>query len=325
MNRTLIVELESLRKEFGDLVAVDGASFSISEGEVFGLLGPNGAGKTTILHMLATLLRPTRGTARVNGYDVIKQPSKVRKSIGMVFQEPSSDDLLTGYENLKLHALLYGVPRSIREKRIEEVLDLVDLTDRKRDFVKHYSGGMRRRLEIARGLLHNPKVLFLDEPTLGLDPQTREHIWHYIEGLVAEQNISVIITTHYMEEADRLCDRIAIVDHGKVVVLDTPENLKRELGGDIVKLEIKGPDLKAVEALPYVKKVEVKGSSVFLTVTDAGSHIQEILSLVGRVSTAELRPPSLDDVFMHYTGREYKEEGEEGGFWERAMTASERR
>jgi ABC-2 type transport system ATP-binding protein len=321
----LIVELESLRKEFGDLVAVDGASFSIKEGEVFGLLGPNGAGKTTILHMLATLLRPTGGRARVNGYDVVREPSKVRKSIGMVFQEPSSDDLLTGYENLKLHALLYGVPRSIREKRIKEVLALVDLSDRRRDLVKHYSGGMRRRLEIARGLLHSPKVLFLDEPTLGLDPQTREHIWHYIEGLVAEQKISVIITTHYMEEADRLCDRIAIVDHGKVVVLDTPENLKRELGGDIVKLEIEKPDLKAVEVLPYVKKVEVKGSSVFLTVEDAGAHIQEILSLVGKVSTVELRPPSLDDVFMHYTGREYKEEGEEGGFWERAMTASERR
>ncbi len=325
MNRTLIVELESLRKKFGDLVAVDGATFSINEGEVFGLLGPNGAGKTTILHMLATLLRPTGGKARVNGYDVVREPAKVRKSIGMVFQEPSSDDLLTGYENLKLHALLYGVPRGIREKRIKEVLDLVDLWDRRGDLVKHYSGGMRRRLEIARGLLHNPKVLFLDEPTLGLDPQTREHIWHYIEGLVAEHKISIIITTHYMEEADRLCDRIAIVDHGRLVVLDTPENLKQELGGDIVKLEIREPNLKAVESLPYVKKVEVKGSAVFLTVTDAGAHIQEILSLVGKVNTAELRPPSLDDVFMHYTGREYKEQGEEGGFWERAMTASERR
>jgi ABC-2 type transport system ATP-binding protein len=321
----LIVELQSLRKEFGDLTAVEGASFSISEGEVFGLLGPNGAGKTTTLHMLATLLRPTSGTARVNGYDIVREPAKVRKSIGMVFQEPSSDDLLTGYENLKLHALLYGVPRGVREKRIKEVLDLVDLWDRRNDLVKHYSGGMRRRLEIARGLLHNPKVLFLDEPTLGLDPQTREHIWQYIESLVAEQRISIIITTHYMDEADRLCDRIAIVDHGRLVVLDTPENLKRQLGGDIVRLEIKEPNLKAVEGLSYVKKVEVKGTSVFLTVTDAGAHIQEILSLIGKVDMAELRPPSLDDVFMHYTGREYKEEGEEGGFWERAMTASERR
>lgn len=321
----MIVELQSLRKEFGDLTAVEGASFSISEGEVFGLLGPNGAGKTTTLHMLATLLRPTSGTARVNGYDIVREPAKVRKSIGMVFQEPSSDDLLTGYENLKLHALLYGVPRGVREKRIKEVLDLVDLWDRRNDLVKHYSGGMRRRLEIARGLLHNPKVLFLDEPTLGLDPQTREHIWQYIESLVAEQRISIIITTHYMDEADRLCDRIAIVDHGRLVVLDTPENLKRQLGGDIVRLEIKEPNLKAVEGLSYVKKVEVKGTSVFLTVTDAGAHIQEILSLIGKVDMAELRPPSLDDVFMHYTGREYKEEGEEGGFWERAMTASERR
>jgi ABC-2 type transport system ATP-binding protein len=243
----------------------------------------------------------------------------------MVFQEPSSDDLLTGYENLKLHALLYGVPANVRKKRIEEVLNLVGLWDRRGDLVKHYSGGMRRRLEIARGLLHSPKVLFLDEPTLGLDPQTREHIWEYVEKLVAEQKLSIIITTHYMDEADRLCDRIAIVDHGKIVVLDTPENLKRTLGGDIIKLEIESPNVKAVESLPYVKKVEAQGSTLYLTVTDARSHIQEVLSLVGKVGGVELHPPSLDDVFMHYTGREFKEEGEEGGFWERAMTASERR
>jgi ABC-2 type transport system ATP-binding protein len=321
----LIVEVEGLRKEFGNLVAVDGVSFSIGEGEVFGLLGPNGAGKTTTLHMLATLLKPSGGTARINGFDVLKQPAKVRKSIGMVFQEPSSDDLLTGYENLKLHALLYGVPANVRKKRIEEVLNLVGLWDRRGDLVKHYSGGMRRRLEIARGLLHSPKVLFLDEPTLGLDPQTREHIWEYVEKLVAEQKLSIIITTHYMDEADRLCDRIAIVDHGKIVVLDTPENLKRTLGGDIIKLEIESPNVKAVESLPYVKKVEAQGSTLYLTVTDARSHIQEVLSLVGKVGGVELHPPSLDDVFMHYTGREFKEEGEEGGFWERAMTASERR
>ncbi|MGA1974886.1 MAG: ATP-binding cassette domain-containing protein [Conexivisphaerales archaeon] len=321
----MIVEVEGLRKEFGNLVAVDGVSFSIGEGEVFGLLGPNGAGKTTTLHMLATLLKPSGGTARINGFDVLKQPAKVRKSIGMVFQEPSSDDLLTGYENLKLHALLYGVPANVRKKRIEEVLNLVGLWDRRGDLVKHYSGGMRRRLEIARGLLHSPKVLFLDEPTLGLDPQTREHIWEYVEKLVAEQKLSIIITTHYMDEADRLCDRIAIVDHGKIVVLDTPENLKRTLGGDIIKLEIESPNVKAVESLPYVKKVEAQGSTLYLTVTDARSHIQEVLSLVGKVGGVELHPPSLDDVFMHYTGREFKEEGEEGGFWERAMTASERR
>ncbi len=321
----MIVEVEGLRKEFGGFVAVDGISFSIAEGEVFGLLGPNGAGKTTTLHMMATLLKPTSGTARINSFDVRKEPAKVRRSIGMVFQEPSSDDLLTGYENLKLHALLYGVPSGIRKERIREVLDLVALWDRKDELVKHYSGGMRRRLEIARGLLHSPKVLFLDEPTLGLDPQSREHIWKYIEKLVEEKRLSIIITTHYMDEADRLCDRIAIVDHGKIVVLDTPANLKRTLGGDVVKLEAVSPNIEATKALPFVKAVEVQGSSVFLTVEDARSHIQEILSVVGKVEGVELHPPSLDDVFMHYTGREYKEEGEEGGFWERAMTASERR
>jgi ABC-2 type transport system ATP-binding protein len=321
----LIVELQALRKKFGDFAAVDGVSFSIGEGEVFGLLGPNGAGKTTTLHMLATLLRPTSGTAKVNGYDVVKQPSKVRKSIGMVFQEPSSDDLLTGYENLRLHALMYGVPSDIRARRIQEVLTLVDLSDRKDDLVKHYSGGMRRRLEIARGLLHNPKILFLDEPTLGLDPQTREHIWQYIERLVTEQRISIIITTHYMDEADRLCDRIAIVDHGKVVVLDSPENLKRALGGDMIRMEISNPNLKAIEGLPFVKKVDVADSTVTLTVTDARSHLQEILERIGKVDSVELRPPSLNDVFMHHTGREFREQEAEGGFWERIMTSSERR
>src|SRR2546427_1635860 len=182
----MIIEAKDLTKKFEHLTAVDRINFSIEEGEVFGLLGPNGAGKTTTLHMLATLLKPTSGSATVNGFDIAKQNSQVRKSIGIVFQEPSSDDLLTGYENLKLHALMYGIPRSLAVKKIDEVLRLVDLTDRKNDQVKKYSGGMRRRLEIARGLLHEPKVLFLDEPTLGLDPQTREHIWAYIEKLVKE-------------------------------------------------------------------------------------------------------------------------------------------
>lgn len=321
----MIVDVLGLTKNFGSLTAVDNVNFSIGEGEVFGLLGPNGAGKTTTLHMMATLLKPTSGTAKVNGFDIVKEPAKVRKSIGMVFQEPSSDDLLTGYENLKLHAFLYGVASNMYRKRIGEVLDLVDLQDRRNDLVKHYSGGMRRRLEIARGLLHNPRILFLDEPTLGLDPQTREHIWAYIEKLVKEQKLSIIITTHYMDEADRLCDRIAIIDHGKIAVLDTPENLKRALGGDIVRMEISNPDVRAVKALSFVKKIDVRDSTVTLTVEDARTHLQEILGVVGKVDSVELRPPSLNDVFLHYTGRQYREEGEEGGFWERAMTASTRR
>jgi ABC-2 type transport system ATP-binding protein len=321
----VILDVQHLRKDYGDFTAVDDASFSIEEGEVFGLLGPNGAGKTTTLHMLATLLRPTSGTAKVNGHDIVTQPGMVRKSIGMVFQEPSSDDLLTGYENLKMHALLYGIPASLRGNRIKEVLALVDLTDRKDEQVRHYSGGMRRRLEIARGLMHNPRVLFLDEPTLGLDPQTRTHIWEYIERLVREQRISIIVTTHYMDEADRLCDHIAIIDHGRIVVLDSPENLKRMLGGDIIRLEMQNPDVNSVEALPYVKKVEIHGPTVSLTVEDGRSHIQEILARIGKVDSVELHPPSLEDVFLRYTGREFREQQAEGGFWERVMTSSGRR
>jgi len=325
LSSSVIVDVKNLKKQYGEFPAVDGLSFSIEEGEVFGLLGPNGAGKTTTLHMLATILRPTSGTASINGYDIVRQPSKVRKSIGMVFQEPSSDDLLTGAENLRMHAMLYGVPSPLREERAKEVLELVDLTDRKDGLVKHYSGGMRRRLEIARGLLHNPKILFLDEPTLGLDPQTREHIWKYVERLVAEQKISIIITTHYMDEADRLCDRIAIVDHGKIVVDDSPEVLKRALGGDMVRLTMSNPKLEAIREMPFVKKVEVRDRTVLLTVEDAGSHAQEILAVIGKVDSVELRPPTLNDVFLQYTGREYREQGEEGGYWQRIMTAEARR
>jgi len=304
-----VVVIENLSKIYNrDVRAVDGISFAISEGEIFGLLGPNGAGKTTTLHILATLLKPTAGTAKIDGYEVGRQPSKVRKRIGIVFQEPSSDELLTGYENLKLHAFMYGVPSEIRKDRIDEALNLADLTGRKDDLVKHYSGGMRRRLEIARGLLHRPRVLFLDEPTLGLDPQTREHIWDYIERLVVELKISVILTTHYMDEADRLCDRIAIIDHGKIVALDTPENLKRALGGDVIRLQMSSPNLSAVDVLPYIRKVDVHDRLVSLTVLDASSHIQEILAVIGKVDTVELRPPSLSDVFLHYTGREYREQ-----------------
>ncbi len=231
------VEIEGLTKRYGDLLAVDSLNLSIDEGEIFGLLGPNGAGKTTTLSMLATLVKPTSGTARVNGHDIITHPADVRRSIGIVFQDPSSDDVLTGRENLYLHALMFGVPKEERRKRMDYVLRLVDLQDRANDIVKKYSGGMRRRLELARGLLHNPRILLLDEPTLGLDPQTREHIWAYIENLVKSEKVSVIITTHYMDEADRLCNRVAIIDHGQVSALDTPSALKSKLGGEIIKLQ----------------------------------------------------------------------------------------
>lgn len=309
--------LKKVFKDKKDVVAVDNLSFEINEGEVFGLLGPNGAGKTTTLSMLATLVKPTSGTAEINGFDILKQPHEVRKSIGIVFQNPSSDDLLTGYENLELHGLLYGVPKNIREKRIKNVLELVDMWGRKDDQVKKYSGGMRRRVELARGLLHDPKILFLDEPTLGLDPQTREHIWNYIEKLVKEKKVTIILTTHYMDEADRLCDRIAIIDFGKIVVLDTPEKLKRDLGGEIIRLKIKRPNLEEVKKLKYVEKISMLNGVVSLTVKDANKHLQEILKVIGKVESVESRSPTLNDVFLHYTGREFREEGAEGGFWER--------
>jgi len=324
-----IIEVKDLTKIFKDknkeLTAVDHVSFEINEGEVFGLLGPNGAGKTTTISMLATLQKPSSGTATVNGYDIVKQPANVRKSIGIVFQEPSSDDLLTGYENLKLHALLYGVPGSEVQKRIEEALRLVDLYDRKDEIVKKYSGGMRRRLEIARGLMHTPKVLFLDEPTLGLDPQTREHMWHYIERLVAEKKITIILTTHYMDEADRLCNRIAIVDKGKIVVMDEPKKLKQGLGGSVISLKMKQPSIEPFRKLKYVDEARIADSTVFLTVKDANNHLQEILKLAGDVESVELHSPTLNDVFLHYAGREFREDSPEGGFFERMAAARNRR
>ena len=317
----VVIETSGLAKKFGHLMAVDHISLSIREGEVFGLLGPNGAGKTTTLSMLATLLKPTEGTAKVNKHDIVKESDAVRRSIGIVFQDPSSDDILTGRENLYLHALMYGVEKNIREQRIREVLRLVDLEDRADSRVKIYSGGMRRRLELARGLLHRPKILFLDEPTLGLDPQTREHIWEYIRRLADQEGVTVILTTHYMDEAERLCDRVAIIDDGKIVALDTPDQLKQIIGGDIVRLRINNPKLSSIKELPYVVKVEQTDGFVILTLKNSSAHLQEILGLVGNAESVELRTPTLNDVFLHYTGHEIREADAEGGFFERAARA----
>ncbi len=311
------VETENLTKKYNDLLAVDQLNLRIKEGEIFGLLGPNGAGKTTTLSMLATLLKPTTGTARVNNYDIISQSSEVRQSIGIVFQDPSSDDVLTGWENLYLHSLMFGVSKEERKRRIDYVLGLVDLKDRAGDIVKKYSGGMRRRLELARGLLHKPRILFLDEPTLGLDPQTREHIWEYIEHLVKTERVTIIITTHYMEEADRLCNRIAIIDHGRVVALDSPSNLKMKMGGEVIKLQTRSPALDKIKGLDYVTSVNTTDKGVVLTVKNASAHLQEILGEIGQVESVEIRTPTLNDVFLHYTGREIREEAGEGGVMER--------
>jgi ABC-2 type transport system ATP-binding protein len=231
-----IIEVKELTKRYDSLVAVDHVSFAVEKGEIFGFLGPNGAGKSTTISMLATILTPSGGDATISGFSIRRQRDAVRRAIGMVFQDASLDNRLTAEENLRFHARLYGVPKDDYRRRMEEVLRLVDLWDRKRDIVETFSGGMKRRLEIARGLIHYPDVLFLDEPTIGLDPQTRALLWDYVLKLKHDRAMTIFMTTHYMDEAE-YCDRIGIIDHGKIVALDTPANLKRQLGGDVVRIE----------------------------------------------------------------------------------------
>ena len=314
-----MIKIRGLTKKYGSHIAVDNLTLDIYENEVFGLLGSNGAGKTTTIHMLATLLKPSSGSATVNGYDIVSQPSRVRSSIGIVFQAPSSDDMLTGYENLQLHSMLYSVPRNIRKQRIEEVLNLVGLTERMHDQVKTYSGGMRRRLEIARGLLHKPKVMFLDEPTLGLDPASRETMWRYIQRLVKEERMTVILTTHYMEEADILCNRIGIIDKGRIVALDTPKGLKAGLGGDVIRIKTQQQrynNSDKIGQLDFVRKVEQNDGFLVVSVNNAKRDLPILLRHV-EAEMAESASPTLNDVFIHLTGRNIKEQEPEGGFAEK--------
>ncbi len=307
------IHVEGLRKEFDGFVAVDTISFDIEDGEIFGLLGPNGAGKTTTISMLATLLEPTAGTALVNGVDIRGDQDGVRKSIGIVFQDQSLDEELTAWENMDFHGRLYRIPREVREERISTLLRLVELEDRKDSLVKTFSGGMRRRLEIARGLLHEPKVLFLDEPTLGLDPQTRNHLWHYIQSLNTEKGVTIILTTHYMDEADRLCDRIGIIDHGTIIAMDTPRRLKDRIGGDVVT--VVSPDAAAIPAIltaEWVIKTECHDGQATIHLHDAETHIVELIGLFGthalEISSVAIRKPTLEDVFLYYTGKTIREE-----------------
>jgi len=314
-----LIIVKNLVKKYSDFKALNGLSFEVKENEIFGLLGPNGAGKTTLIHILATLLKPTEGGAVVNGFDVLRNAIKVRQSIGVVFQAPSSDDILTGYENLKVHALLYGIPRKIREKRISEVLQLVGLADRKDDQVKKYSGGMRRRLEIARGLLHHPKVFFLDEPTLGLDPKSRESMWKYIKKIVREEKVTIILTTHYMEEADMLCDRIGFITNGKIIALDSPSKLKQEIGGDIVKITFSAevPLDEEFTKFNFVHKVEQKENSVTIYMEEVNSNLHMLIKDLNGVQTIEYNKPTLNDVFLKLSGDSLSGDSPEGGFMQR--------
>ncbi len=303
------IHVEHLVKRFGSLTAVDDISFSVAPGEFFGFLGPNGAGKTTTISILCTLLRPTSGHVLVNGFDVVRQPYAVRRSIGLVFQDPTLDDRLTAIENLEFHARAYNVPSAVWRPRSEQLLRVVELWDRRNHLVRTFSGGMRRRLEVARGLIHHPQILFLDEPTIGLDPQTREHIWSYLFALHKQEQITLFLTTHYMEETER-CDRIAIIDRGKISALDTPSRLKERVGGDVVTLRTPDPEL----AMSRLKeRFDVTASrqdgEVRLEVAHGEQLIPRLVAELGvPVQAVSLHQPTLDDVFLKLTGSTIREQ-----------------
>ena len=304
-----VIEASNLVKRFGELEAVKGVSFSVKEGEIFGFLGPNGAGKTTTINILCTLLKPTDGQAKVNGYDVIKERSQVRQSIGLVFQEPALDDYLTAEQNLRFHGYAYGIPKNVLEPRLKELLEMMELWDRRKGKINTYSGGMKRRLEIARGLLHHPRVLFLDEPTLGLDPQTRRRIWDYIHDLRKRENLAIFMTTHYMDEAEN-CDRIAIIDHGRTVALDTLEKLKDGVGGDVisVKTEDNEEAMRLLEG-QYKLKPGIENGIISFTVPHGEEFLPKFVSgFPLRLLSIGLRRPTLEDVFLKLTGRNIREQ-----------------
>lgn len=312
----VIVRAINLTKIYNNTVkAVDGVSFEVYKGEIFGLLGPNGAGKTTTIKMLTTVIKPSSGTAYINGYDIIKDSSKVRRLISVVPQEFTADEDLTGYENLILTADLYGIPRDISKKRALELLELVGLKEAAKRKVETYSGGMRRRLEIACGLINRPVLLFLDEPTLGLDVQTRYAIWDYIRKLKEEFNMTLFLSTHYLEEADSLCNRIAIIDHGKIVKIGSPEELKRSLGGDVIEIKIDSANIDLSEyiySVPGVKEVK-KIDATYRIKASAGEEVApQIFELIRQkgylIKSVSISKPSLDEAYLEITGRRLREE-----------------
>ena len=303
-----IIEVDGLSKSFGKLEAVKDVHFGVQPGEVFGFLGPNGAGKTTTINMLCTLLTPSAGRASVNGFDVVRERADVRRSIGLVFQQPTLDEYLSADQNLRFHAYAYGLPGDVRERRMNELMEMVDLADRRKGPVRTYSGGMKRRLEIARGLLHHPKVLFLDEPTLGLDPQTRRHIWNYLYALRDREGLTIFMTTHYMDEAEG-CDRIAVIDHGSIVGLGSPEVLKHEVGGDLITVGTDDVAAAAAEIKTrYQLEATIRDSTVSFHVEGGERFLPEFVRSFQRpIISIGLRRPTLDDVFLHLTGREIRD------------------
>jgi len=304
-----VIQVENLRKKYDAIKAVNGISFSVKRGEIFGFLGPNGAGKTTTINILCTLIRPTAGVAYINGYNVSSNPDQVRNSIGLVFQETTLDNHLTAEENLFLHAMLYGVSRKEFIQRKIEVLKLCELWERRKVRIENFSSGMKRRLEIARALINQPKILFLDEPTIGLDPQTRKKVWDYIFTVRKKKDITIFLTTQYLNEAEN-CDRVAIIDHGKIIALDTPGNLKKMIGGDIITIKTEDNEKAETEFKQRFPEYSIKrlGKEIKIEV-DQGDEFLPILvkSLPSKIISMELRRPTLEDVFLELTGRQIRE------------------
>lgn len=304
-----IITVQNLTKNFDKITAVNDISFEVEEGSIFGFLGPNGAGKTTTINILCTLLSPTAGKTFIAGHDCMKEPSEVRKAIGLVFQDTTLDKDLTAYENLIFHAYLYNVPKQKMRERVYDALKFAELYDRRDDLVKKFSGGMKRRLEVARGLIHRPRVLFLDEPTLGLDPQSRANLWEFIKELPRQHNVTIFMTTHYMEEAE-VCDRIAIMDNGKIIATGSPAELKTTIGGDVVYIRT-ADNSKSKEEIKRLLGFEVseKGDELYMTCAMGDTCIPEMLRTIGgRVLSVRLQRPTLNDVFLKLTGKAIRDE-----------------
>ena len=329
-----VIKTCHLTKKFGKTTAVDDISFDVEAGEIFGFLGPNGAGKSTTIMMLNTLLSPSSGQAFIGGYDIAKEPKKVRQKIGYVQQDTSVDEYMTGRENLRLHARLLHLSKDMTDSRIDEMINLVELEDKQHDFVNTYSGGMRKRLDIAGGLLHMPDVLFLDEPTVGLDIQTRRKIWDYIKKIHIEYNVTVFLTTHYMEEADGLCDRIGIIDWGKIVTIDTPVHMKNTLGNEIISITMRNYSQDMISQLQNMDNVlsnlhyDHENRTITMTASNGAESVPQIFHAASRcgaiIETIHVTPPTLDDVFLHYTGHEIRDE-EDARFNQRREATKKKR